>query len=291
MPATQTSDNAFVSGSAPIDLFLERVRQDLAVNSMLRGSWVEQIVASSQRVDQLLSEIDGREVRLGERAVTLATAGLAVEWVTRDWRNRLLTLITNPNVAYLLMLLGVYRLFFELSNPGVVLPGVPGAICLVLALYAFHVLPVNWAGIALIGLGLAFMAGEALLPTFGALGIGGAVALLVGSLILIDTDVPAFALSVPLIVVVTMVSALFVISVMVLALRQRHRPVVSGVEQMRGSEGEALDDFEHEGAVMVHGERWSARSGCPVAKGQRVRVLGVDGLVVTVEPMQGGQTR
>ncbi len=258
----------------------------LTASDALRAGVIELL---ARDVTELLERLDGREIRIGERTVRLVTAGVPVTVVTPDWRNRLLALLTNPNVAYVLMLLGIYGLFFELANPGQVLPGVAGAISLVLALYAFHVLPVNWAGFALIALGLAFMTAEVFVPSFGALGIGGAVALVVGSLILVDTGVEAFALSIPLVVAVAGISVLFVLSVVTLALRQRHRPVVSGIEQMIGIEGEALEDFTGEGRVLLHGETWTARSRVHIGKGQRLRVRAIDGLVAEVEPVTEDQ--
>jgi membrane-bound serine protease (ClpP class) len=236
-------------------------------------------------VDSLLAEIDGRQVKVGDSTRPLATRGLAVEVETPDWRNRLLAILTNPNVAYILMLLGVYGLFFELSNPGNVLPGVAGAICLLLALYAFHVLPVNYAGVALMALGLAFIVAEAFVPSFGALGIGGGIAFIIGSLILMDTEVEEFTLSIPLVVVVAVASGVFLMSVVTMGLRQRRQPVVSGIEYMVGGVGEAMDAFDTEGRVRMHGEIWNARTSEPVSGGQRVRIRAVDGLVLEVTPL------
>ena len=237
-------------------------------------------------VDDLLAQVDGVTVSVGDEEVVLATGGLEVVTVAPDWRTRLLAVITNPNVAYILMLVGIYGLFFELSNPGALFPGVLGAICLLLAFYAFQVLPVNYAGVALILLGVAFMVGELFMPSFGVVGIGGVIAFVIGSLILIETDVEAYQLSTPLIVTVAAVTVLFVFTIIAMAVRQRRQPVVSGREYMIGGTGEALADFEHgTGTILVHGERWSARCERPVMRGQKVRVLELDGLVLTVEPV------
>jgi len=236
-------------------------------------------------VRELMTKLDGYQVEVLGSERTLETDGLTVVTVEPDWRSRLLAIITNPNVAYILMMLGVYGLFFELSNPGNVLPGVAGAICLVLALYAFHVLPVNYAGVALILLGIAFMVGEAFVPSFGALGIGGAIAFVIGSLILVDTDIEGFELSLPLVIAIAAVSTAFFVSVMTMALRQRRRPVVSGMEELVGGVGEALDTFEREGRIRAHSEIWHARTAAPVEKGQRVRIRAMDGLVLEVEPL------
>jgi len=236
-------------------------------------------------VPGLLAALDGRTVTvLGEPRV-LHTAGAEVVRVEPDWRSRLLAVITDPNVAYVLMLLGIYGLFFELANPGHVLPGVAGAICLLLALYAFQVMPVNYAGLSLIVLGIAFMIAEVFVPSFGALGIGGVVAFVAGSLILMDSEAPGYALSVPLIVGFGIASAAFFMAVAGMAARLRRRPVVSGREQLAGEIGEALEDFDREGRMRVHGEVWTARSSQAVRRGQRLRVVSIDGLVLNVAPL------
>ncbi|HEX6156587.1 MAG TPA: nodulation protein NfeD [Burkholderiales bacterium] len=202
-----------------------------------------------------------------------------------DWRTRILGVITNPSVAYILILLGIYALIFEFTNPGLVLPGVVGAICVLLALYAFHLLPVNYAGLLLIVLGIAFMVAEAFLPAFGSLGIGGLIAFVLGSIILIDADrVPSgFDIPYTLIGGVAAASAVFVFLVVGMAVRQRRRPVLTGREQMIGAVAEALEDFEREGWARVHGESWRVRSNAPVRRGERLHVTAIDGLTLTVE--------
>jgi membrane-bound serine protease (ClpP class) len=235
-------------------------------------------------LDDLLVKLHGRTVSvLGEKR-TLKTAGLTIEHYEPDWRSRLLAVITDPNIAYILMLLGIYGLFFELWNPGYVLPGVVGAICLLLALYAFQVLPISYAGLGLILLGIAFMVGEAFLPSFGALGIGGVIAFVVGSVILMDTEVEGYAIAWPLIATVALASAAFFMGVVWFALKARRRRVVSGAEELIGAAGEALEAFEAAGRVRVHSEEWQARSRRPLARGQRIRVVGLEGLVLEVEP-------
>ncbi|MDJ0956933.1 MAG: nodulation protein NfeD [Arenicellales bacterium] len=238
-------------------------------------------------LDGLMEQLDGRTVELQSGEVTLNTKDLKLETIEPDWRTKLLAIITNPNVAYILMLLGVYGLFFELSNPGSIFPGVVGAICLLLALYSFQVLPVNYAGVALILLGIAFMVGELFMPSFGVLGIGGTIAFVVGSLILMETEVEAFQLSMTLIVTVTIITVLFVFTLIAMAVRQRKKPVVSGREQMIGDIGEATSDFAGIGNIHIHGELWSARSDQPVRKGQHVKVRELDGLILVVEPLEG----
>jgi membrane-bound serine protease (ClpP class) len=234
-------------------------------------------------IDALLRQIDGRKVNLAGRNLTLRTAGIAVETIEPDWRTRLLSVITDPNVAYILMLLGIYGLFFELWNPGFVLPGVVGAISLVLALFAFQVLPVNYAGLALIILGMSFMVAEAFVPSFGVLGLGGVVAFVFGSVILLDTDVPGYGISWTLIATVAVTSLVFFLGVVALAVKARGRPVVSGREQLVGMRGEALESFTGAGRVRVRGEEWQARASAPIALGEWVRVTGLDGLTLIVE--------
>lgn len=208
-----------------------------------------------------------------------------VKRVDIDWRTRVLGVITNPSVAYLLILVGIYALIFEFMNPGMILPGVVGAIALLLALYALHLLPVNYAGLALMVLGIGFMVAEAFLPAFGSLGVGGLLAFVLGSIMLIeDTDLPGFEIPYALIGGVAAASAGFLVFVLGMLVRSRQRAVVSGREQMIGAVGEALEDFDAEGWARVHGERWKVRSGRPLRRGQKLRVTGMQGLLLTAEP-------
>lgn len=236
-------------------------------------------------VPDLLKKLDGRKVKIDDRQMVLRTEGLVVQVIEPDWRNRLLSVITDPNIAYILMLLGIYGLFFELWNPGYVLPGVVGAICLLLALYAFQVLPINYAGLGLILLGIIFMVAEAFMPSFGALGFGGIIAFVVGSIILMDTDVEGYVIAWPLIVTVTITSALFFVGVVYLALRARRRQVVSGQEEMIGLIGEVLESSKDGSArVRVHSEEWLARADKPLKRGQKIKIVGMEGLKLIVEP-------
>lgn len=235
-------------------------------------------------LDSLLQQADGRRVRLRAGTVALATAGREVERFEPDWRTRLLSVITEPTVAYLLLLVGIYGLAFEGYSPGAVVPGVVGAISLLLALYALQVLPVNYAGVALIALGVALMVAELAMPSVGALGIGGVVALVVGSVILFDTDIPGFGVPVALIAGIGAASAGGFLAALWFAARARRRPVVTGVEELVGHRAIALGDFRDDGRVHVRGEVWQARSDTAVRRGQPVRVLGVEGLVLRVGP-------
>jgi membrane-bound serine protease (ClpP class) len=235
-------------------------------------------------IEFVAADVPGLLKQLDKKA-NLKTADAPIVTVEVDWRTRILSVITNPSVAYILILLGIYALIFEFTNPGLILPGVVGAICVLLALYSFHLLPVNYAGLALMLLGIAFMVAEAFLPAFGSLGIGGLIAFVLGSIILIDTDrVPSgFDIPYPLIGGVAAASAAFVFLVVGMAVRQRRRPVLTGREHLIGAVAEALEDFEREGWARVHGETWRARANAPVRRGERLRVKAIDGLILTVE--------
>ena len=234
----------------------------------------------------LLGQVQGRSVTVLGNTQVLDTTGLHIEVIEPDWRSRLLAVITDPNVAYILMLIGIYGLFFEFANPGYVLPGVAGAIALILALYAFQVLPVNYAGLALVGLGIIFMLAEAFVPSFGALGIGGVIAFVIGSVILFDQEGTGYAVSLPLIFTLALLSAGFFMFVVGAAIKARQRPVVSGQEEMLAAEGVVIDDFQGSGRIRVHGEVWEAESRVPLKSGDHVRVMAVDGLVLKVQPKE-----
>ena len=236
-------------------------------------------------VPDLLRKIDGRKVNVSGMERTLDLAGASIVTQEPDWRSRLLTVIADPSIAYLLMLAGIFGLFFEFSNPGFVLPGVVGAISLLLALFAFQMLPVNYAGLGLIILGLAFMTAEVFIPSFGVVGIGGVVAFVIGSVLLIDTDMPGFGIPWTVIAPVALASALFIFFVAGMAVKSWRRPVVTGREQLIGSSGEVLVDFDgKDGWARVHGETWRIRSAHPLVRGQKIRVLSMDGLILDVEP-------
>jgi len=235
-------------------------------------------------VPDLLKRLDGRKLEAAGKPRVLETAGVVATAVEPDWRTRFLSVITDPSIAYILILVGIYALVFEFSNPGLVFPGVVGAICVLIALYAFHLLPVNYAGLALMLLGIAFMVGELFFPSFGSLGIGGAIAFVIGSVILIDTDVPGFGVPFSLVLGLAAASAAFLFLVVGMAMKARKRPVVSGREELLGSTGEVLEDCEREGWARVHSETWRITSAAPLKAGQRVRVAGIDGLQLEVIP-------
>lgn len=235
-------------------------------------------------VGDLLQQVHGKTVEVRGRERIMDTSSLLVEQLEPSWKSELLGVITSPTIAYLLLLIGVYGLMFEGYNPGAVFPGVLGAICLLVALYAFQMLPVNYAGFALIILGIILLIGEAIAPSFGALGIGGVIAMVIGSIILIDTDVPGFMVSRPLIGGIALVSSFGLMAIIGIAMKARQRPVVSGREELVGTVGVALLDFEHQGHVFVHSERWSAITPVALSEGQAIVVTGIDGLTLKVRP-------
>ncbi len=240
------------------------------------------VVASD--IPDLLTQIDGREVKIGDRPTKLATRDLAIQHVKPDWRTELLAIITNPTVAYGLMLIGIYGLLLEGYNPGVMLPGVTGTICLLVALFAFQILSVNYAGLALVALGVGMIIAEFFFPTFGSLGLGGLIAFVVGSLILFDTDVPGMNVALPLIAAIATVGGLIVLGIAYIAARSMRRPVVTGVQGMIGDSAEVLQGFTGTGRVRYRGELWNAHSDTGLSTGQIARIVKVEGLTLWVEP-------
>lgn len=234
-------------------------------------------------VSDLLAQADGRSVEIAGVKRPLATRGLTAEILAPDWRNQLLGLIAHPLVAYVLLLVGIYGSIFELVNPGAALPGVLGGICLLLALFAFQVLPVNAAGLALLLLGLALMVAEVFAPSFGALGLGGIAAFVAGSLLLWDETGPGYEIPLALILGFALAGATVLIGLTTLVLRQRRRPVVGGAEAMLGATGTIMGDDA--GRAWVHGESWRVRADRPLRPGERVRVAGRDGLLLLVQPL------
>jgi membrane-bound serine protease (ClpP class) len=256
---------------------------NLSADEALKNNVVDVVAAN---LNDLLQKIDGRTVAMASGESTLNTASLELVRSEPDWRTRLLSVITNPNIAYFLMIIGFYGLIFELASPGAVVPGVVGAICLILALFAFQVLSVNYAGLALILLGMAFIVGEAFVPSFGMLGIGGLVAFVSGSIILMDGDHQQISL--PVIGGTATVTGGFILWVLARFVGLRRKQPVSGSEQITREQGQALDTFTRRkegfgGHVRLNAERWNAISQHPVEKGDRVRVTAMRGLTVTVE--------
>jgi membrane-bound serine protease (ClpP class) len=237
-------------------------------------------------VEDLLAQIDGRKVTTTAGELLLQTRGRPVVEIVPVWKSRIMTVIADPNIALILMMIGIYGILFEFWHPGTLIPGVIGAISLIVALAALSVLPVNYAGLALLLLGVALMVAEAFLPSFGIAGFGGIVAFALGALFLFDpeqSDVP-IQVSWQVVAGLTAASAAFFLGVLGLAARARTRPVRTGAEQMIGSIGQVLSWHESEGRVHVHGEIWAAQSDATLAKGQLVRVVGLTGLTLAVEP-------
>lgn len=236
----------------------------------------------AESVADLLKKAHGREVRLGSGKVTLQTAGLEVHERAPDWRSRALGVITNPNLALILMMVGIYGLLFEFMNPGALVPGVVGAISLLLGLYALSALPLDYAGAALMLLGLGLLVAEAFAPSFGILGLGGVVAFVLGASLLIDTEAPGYTLSLPLVAGIALSALAVTLLVVRLALRSRRHRVVSGTAGMIGEAARVLDWSGAAGHVHTAGERWSASGPPGLTVGQTVVVRAVRGLTVEV---------
>jgi membrane-bound serine protease (ClpP class) len=249
-------------------------------------SQVIDLIADS--VPDLLQQVDGREIKLAGLAagsVRLATRGAPVVEFEPDWRTRLLSVLTDPSLALILMMVGIYGLLFEFSNPGFVVPGVVGGICLLMAMFAFQMLPVNYAGLGLILLGVGFLVAEAFVPSYGALGLGGIVAFAIGAVLLIDSEVPGFGVPMSLIAGLALASAAFIILVVGMAAKARRRPVVnmvSGGRALLGTTGELLEFAGGEGWAALGGEHWKVRGAPDLRSGQTVRVTGADGVVLQV---------
>ena len=309
-PEPENADDSKTSPAKPASSMERKLVNDAAAYlrslAQLRGrnaEWAEQAVREGTslsaeealkhgvidlmagQLPELLQKLEGMEVLFFDQKQILKTAGLVLEHYEADWRTELLGILTNPNVAYFLMLIGIYGLIFEFANPGTLIPGIAGAISLLLALYAFQVLPVNYAGLALIVLGMALMIAEAFVPSFGALGIGGAAAFVSGSIILMDTDAPGFGLSPWLVGVLTLMNLAFFAFVLGALFQSRKRPLVSGREYLIGSEATVVADFEGNGHVRILGEIWKASSPVPLVQNQTVIIVSVQGLLLNVNPL------
>lgn len=236
---------------------------------------------------ELLSAIDGREVEVGEgQSFTLHTANATTTHLTPDWRHEFLSVITNPNVAYLLLMIGLYGLIIEFYNPGMGLPGVVGVICLLVAAFALQMLPINYVGLGLILFGIVLMVAEAMAPSFGILGLGGIVAFTIGSIMLFDAELPGYRISIALIAALALSSAAVFVVAVGAAMRARTRPVVTGSEAIVGASAEALENFDDHGRVHALGENWQATTTTPVTAGTQLTVTAIDGLTLTVTPKE-----
>jgi membrane-bound serine protease (ClpP class) len=233
---------------------------------------------------QLLARLDGRAVEAGGRSLTLQLADRQVLDLAPGWRTELLALVTNPTIAYILLLVGIYGLIFEFLTPGIVAPGVLGAICLLIALYAFQIIPVNYAGLGLILLAVLLMGLELTVPSFGALGLGGVAAFVIGSIMLMDTGVPGFDIPTELVGGVAVAASALLMALMLMLNRARTRPVVGGHEELLGGSAQIIEWTNGRGRVRMRGDTWSARGPEALSVGDRVRIVEIDGLTVQVEP-------
>lgn len=232
----------------------------------------------------LLEQINGHEIEVDSETVVLATDHATIEIFEPNWRIRILSAIANPEIVLLLGIIGLYGLMYEGWNPGAIVPGVVGVICLLLAAYALQVLPVNYAGLALIIVGLALMTAEAFAPSFGALGLGGIAAFVFGAIMMFDSDIPGFGISIAFVIGLALVAALAIIWLVGFALKLRKRGAVTGKGSIVGGVGTAMHDFTGEGKIWLEGEAWAAHSKVPVEKDQHVVVVAMDGLLLEVEP-------
>ncbi|WP_246698077.1 nodulation protein NfeD [Rhizobium sp. BK275] len=256
-----------------------REAASLSATAALREHVIDFMVASPA---DLLAQAQGRVVRIGQADVRLDTAGLAIEAFEPDWRIRLLSVITDPNIALILMMIGIYGLIFEFLAPGTFLPGTIGAICLLLGLYALALLPVSYAGVGLIVLGVGLTVAEVHSPSFGALGIGGGLALVLGAAILFDTDIPGFSVSWPMLGAIAIVISALSLLIAFLAFTSRRRDVATGAEQMIGLSGKVQSWEDMTGYVIAHGERWRAIAAEPLSSGDEIKVTGRKGLTLEV---------
>ena len=240
----------------------------------------------AESTKELLSKLDGRVVKISGNSVILKTKNTLIHNFEPDWKTRFLSIVTNPNIAYIFLLIAIYGIFFELMNPGALIPGVIGLISGVIALYSLNMIPFSYAGLLLIILGIAFMVGEVFISGFGILGIGGVVAFTFGSLLLFDADTLGSAVSLPLIIAFSLVSLAFFILVIRLFIKSRSSEVVTGAEEMVGSIAEVIKSNENGYLVHCHGETWSATSQEKLIVGQRVQVIELSGLILKIKPIK-----
>ena len=240
-------------------------------------------------MDDLLAQMNGRQVLVGQDRQTLETRGLRLVEMPPDWRTRFLAAITNPNIAYLLLMVGLYGLIFEFLSPGTVAPGVIGGLCLLVGLFALNLLPLNTAGILLLLAGVGLLVAEAFAASFGILGVGGIAAIAIGSLLMFRGEVPGFTLEPGVVLAVTALSGAFLLLILKVGWQAHRRRAATGDYALRSMRGEVLWWQGNRGEVHVHGENWQARAEGPLTPGQAVRVTGRDGLVLIVEPSKGAE--
>lgn len=237
-------------------------------------------------MDDLIAQLDGRSIEISGQPFEVAVADTPVHFEEPGWRTELLTTLTNPNLVLILGMIGIYGIILEFYNPGAMIPGVVGIICLLLAGYSLQLLPVNYAGLALMIVGIGLMIGEATVPSFGVMGIGGIIAFTIGGIMLFDSDVEAFQVGIPAIAAIGAVTAVLIIATINIALRMRRKQVTTGIETIIGRTGEALTDIDDRGQVRLGGEIWEASASRPISQGDKVRVVSVDSLKVSVEKLE-----
>ena len=257
-----------------------REAASLSADEALEAGVID-VVANSLR--ELITEIDGRSIALQQGSVELDLAGAVIHDAKPDWRTEFLSTITNPSLVLILGMIGFYGIILEFYNPGSLVPGTIGVICLLLAGYSLQLLPVNYAGLALLLVGIALMVAEAVSPSFGILGAGGIVAFMIGGVIMFDTDVEAYRVGLPVLAATAAVTAAFIVITISMALRMRKRAVTTGAQTMLGTHGVVLADFNDSGQVRVAGEIWEAHTQAPLKAGDTVVVRALDGLTLSVE--------
>ncbi len=255
----------------------------LTANEALEMNVIDVIAANRA---ELLQKINGRELKVNNQSITLNTEALLIEKIEPDWRIKFLSTIASPEILMILIMIGVYGLWFEGTNPGAIVPGVVGVIALLLAAYALQVLPVNYAGLALIVVGIALIVAESFVPSFGALGVGGIVAFIFGGIIMFDSGIPGFGISISFLVGFALISGVFLLWMVSYLVKLRRRGAVTGIENIIGGTGTAMDSFAGAGRVWLEGAPWSAFSRVPIEKDQQVVVTAVDGLTLEVEPLR-----
>jgi len=260
-----------------------RQSESITAEEALRLKVIDFVAAD---VHQLLVQIDGREVLLPQGKHLLRSKGAILREMKMGTRQRVLAALSNPNIAYILLLIGLAGLYFEFSNPGAILPGVIGGIALIMAFFGMQTLPVNYAGIALIIFSIILFIAEIKVISHGILTIGGIISLVIGSLMLFQTPEPALRVSWSVMIPAVALTSLFFISVIALALKAQLRRPLGGKEGLVGEEGTAVSDIGPEGKVLIHGEYWDAESNVPVTKGTRVRVIRVENLKAKIEPIE-----
>lgn len=231
----------------------------------------------------LIAQLNGVTVIQNNQKITLHTIGSEIERVDPDWRNRFLSVISSPTVAYLLMLLGIYGIFFELVNPGFVLPGVVGTISMLIALYALQLLPVNYASLGLIILGMVFIIAEAFTPSFGVLGLGGTASFILGSIMLMNTDSAAYQIAWSVIWAMAAVNVLIFVVLLGMVLRSRNNTIKNGLVMLVGAKGRALGDINLEGQAVIRGEIWRVHAKYPIAADKQIKVIMTTGLLLEVQ--------